>query len=319
MLEELIKTPIGRKSLTGALAALIIVLCLNGTLQSLFDTVFLLKKIEAGNEEFLKTSFEMATKYFAGLSVVKTILAIIGSTQINLVFVKSDIGKLFTSVEQTVNAIWQFFGYSMASITVQMVFLKFIKYFSLKILAPIGAFFMGISIFNLKMLRKLGLLLIGTGLILYVAMPFTIYTSRAMFDDFAMETSIDLDEKIGILKLETSDISQGISTDMDSKDKGKGLFANKLNSVKAFINGSVDIMTTAAVKHLGTLFIMFIVTPLFFYGILYIVYARIRNFIENDDSIPDKVDEYIHNKTAAGFAKIDRGFRKVLNKTTVNK
>ncbi|MES0491663.1 MAG: hypothetical protein ABUK01_16825 [Leptospirales bacterium] len=317
MMEDLIKTPLGRKSLTGAFAALIIILCLNGVLQSTLDTVFFLDKIQAGNDDFLKTSFGMATKYFASLSIVKGILAIISSTQLNLVVVKSDIGKIFISIEQTIDAIWQFFGYSMVSITVQMVLLKFFKYISLKILAPVGAFFIGISIFNLKMLRKLGLLLIATGLILYIAMPFTIYTSRAMFDEFAMDTSMDLDEKIGILKLETNDLSHGITTDVQIKQKG--MFVNKLESFKAAINGSVDIMTTAAIKHLGTLMIMFIVTPLFFYGILYLVYTRVRNYIEGDDAMPDRIDEYIYNKTAAGFGKLDKGVKKVFNKAPPKK
>ena len=257
---------------------LIFLLSITGVLEKTVGNIIMVERVSEQNQQFLKNSLSSAVGHFAVLSLAKGSVSVLSNMDIDIGFMGTGasfpIGKLFSGISDTLDAIWRFFGYSMASITVQIAILKFFKLVSFKILVPIGALFIAVSAIGFRILRKFGAALIIVGFILYVLMPYTVYVGKFLFEESNMESSIVLSEDLGVLNEKASDIDI-VSKRNLSLSGIKGTFED----ISSSLSQSVDVVLSATVKYFSNLIIMFIITPLFFYGVIYISTKKVLAYV----------------------------------------
>jgi len=188
------------------------------------------------------------------------------------------VGKLLEPTVDSVDALWKFFGYSMLSIITQMTLLKFLKMLSVKVLVSLGSILVVVSIFSFPQLRKFGYAFVLVGFILYVLTPYTVFSGKVLFEESNIVASATLSEDIGVLKEKISDI------DIFSKENlsitgAKATFMEMLSAM----SNAFDIVLNGAIKYFSNLIIMFIIVPLFFYGLIYLTIKRILSYLEMND------------------------------------
>ena len=258
---------------------LIFLFSISGVLEKTIGNIILVERVSEQNHQFLKNSLGSAVGHFAVLSLAKGGVSVLSNIDVDVkpvgMGVGIPVGKVFSGLSETLDALWRFFGYSMASVTAQMAILKFFKLVSLKILVPIGALLVAVSAIGFLVLRKFGMALIIVGFILYVLMPYTVYVGKFLFEESNMESSIVLSEDLGVLKEKVSDIDI-----VSKKNLSPSGIKDTFESVSTSLSQSVDVVLSATVKYFSNLIIMFIITPLFFYGVIYITTKKILAYVE---------------------------------------
>ena len=259
--------------------SLIFLFSITGVLEKVVGNVIMVEKISEQNQQFLKRSLGSAVGHFAVLSLTKGGVSVLSNMDIDIGFMGTGasipLGKFLSGISETLDTIWRFFGYSMASITAQMALLKFFKLVSFKIFVSIGALLIAVSVIGFLVLRKFGIALIIIGFILYVLTPYTVYVGKFLFEESNMESSISLSEDMGVLKEKVSDIDI-VSRKNLSFSGIKGTFED----ISSSLSKSVDVVLTATVKYFSNLIIMFIITPIFFYGVIYISTKKVLAYVE---------------------------------------
>ena len=153
-------------------------LSITGAAEKIVGKLIMVERVSQENQKFLKSSLGSAVGHFTLLSLAKGGVEVLSNIQADAkpvgVGVGVPIGKIFSGLSETLDAIWRFFGYSIASITAQMAILKFFKLVSFKILIPIGALLIAVSAIGFIVLRKFGVALMIVGFILYLLMPYTL-------------------------------------------------------------------------------------------------------------------------------------------------
>lgn len=257
---------------------LIFLLSITGVLEKTVGNIIMVERISEQNQEFLKNALESAIGHFTVLTLAKGGVSVISNIDVDAkpvgMGVGIPIGKVFSGLSETLDAIWRFFGYSMASITAQMAILKFFKLVSFKILVPIGALFIAVSALGFRVLRKFGTALIIVGFILYALMPYTVYVGKFLFEESHMESSIVLSEDLGVLKEKVSDIDI-----LSKKNLSPSGIKETFEDIRTSWSQSVDVALSATVKYFSNLIIMFIITPLFFYGVIYISTKKVLAYV----------------------------------------
>ena len=120
---------------------LIFLLSISGVLEKTIGNIIMVERVSEQNHQFLKNSLGSAVEHFAALSLAKGGVSVLSNISVDVkpmgVGVGIPFGKVFSGLSETLDALWRFFGYSMASVTVQMAILKFFKLVSLKNLIPL--------------------------------------------------------------------------------------------------------------------------------------------------------------------------------------
>jgi hypothetical protein len=257
---------------------LIFLFSISGVLEKTIGNIIMVERVSEQNHQFLKNSLGSAVGHFAVLSLAKGGVSVLSNISVDAkpmgVGVGIPFGKIFSGLSETLDALWRFFGYSMASVTAQMAILKFFKLVSLKILIPIGALLVVVSTIGFLALRKFGMALVIVGFILYAVMPYTVYIGKCLFEESNMESSIVLSEDLGVLKEKVSDIDI-----VSKKNLSLSGIKDTLEDMSASLSQSVDVVLSATVKYFSNLIIMFIITPLFFYGVIYISTKKILAYV----------------------------------------
>ena len=238
------------------------VLSLSGFTEIVVGGIVGLDSISQSNEEFLKRSLYSALGHFSALSVVKAGLAAIsGSAPFGIA-----IGKIVSPMGETVNFIWKVFGYSMVSITGQMAILDFFRLISLKVCFSIGALIYAISLNRGECLKRWGKAFMLIGLILYFVMPLSIYTGQIMFEETAQTANEELSLNIEDFKTKMDEVK--IFSIGNLKPKNALKTVTKLGDA---LDKGLDVLIGSLVGYFSNLMIMFVVTPLFFYGVIYLM------------------------------------------------
>jgi len=277
------ESPIFLNGLTFVVFILIFLFSISGLLEKTIGNIILVERVSEQNHQFLKTSLGSAVGHFAVLSLAKGGVSVLSNMEIEIGFMGTGasipFGKLFSGISETLDALWRFFGYSMASITAQMAILKFFKLVSFKILVPVGALLIALSAIGFGVLRKFGVALIIVGFILYVLMPYTVYVGKVLFEESNMESSVVLSEDLGVLKEKVSDIDI-----VSKKNLSRSGIRGTFEDIGSSLSESVDVVLSATVKYFSNLLIMFIITPLFFYGVIYISTKKILGYVGMEET-----------------------------------
>jgi hypothetical protein len=272
---------------------LIFLLSISGIMEKVAGNIIMVERVSELNQQFLKTSLGSAVGHFAVLSLAKGSVSVLANIEVDVkpvgVGVGIPFGKVFSGVSETLDALWRFFGYSMVSITAQMAILKFFNLVTFKIVIPIGALFIAISAIGFQALRRFGAALIIIGFILYVLMPYTVYVGKFLFEQSNMESSVILSEDLGVLKEKVSDIDLLAQKNLTSSG-----IKETLDDISISISQSVDVVLSATVKYFSNLIIMFIITPLFFYGFIYISTKKLLAFVGMEETAAS-VDQGVAN------------------------
>lgn len=299
----------GKKAIILTVSILILILATNNGFEAAFNKLGI-SAIEKQNEQFLESSMQMAMGYFAGLGALKGTLAVLSEIEISIPFIAGiKAGQMLSAVKDTVDQLWQFFGYSMISILSQMTLLKFFKFFSMNILIPLGAILYGAGVFHMKLIRKFGIMMLAGGFLLYLAMPLTIFSSQLIMNNIAMEETVSLNEKIAILDIKTKDIQHS----------NKDFFTKQFESMKENLSGNIDIMTNAAARQIAILFTVFILTPFLFYGLLYVSLKGFQLYLTGNEDAPDRLEEFLIAQTSHGLAKVTGSMQTAVQKITQRK
>ena len=286
------KSPIWQNGIIFIVFLLVFLFSITGVLEKTVGNVIMVERVSELNQQFLKRSLGSAVGHFAVLSLAKGGVSVLSNMEIDIGFMGTGasipFGKLFSGISETLDALWRFFGYSMASITAQMAILKFFNLVSFKIFVPIGALLIAASAIGFLVLRKFGVAVIIVGFILYALMPYTVYVGKILFEESNMESSIVLSEDLGVFKEKVSDIDI-ISKKNLSLSGIRGTFED----ISSSLSQSVDVVLSATVKYFSNMIIMFIITPLFFYGVIYVSTKKILAYVGM---------EYVSERLDSGIA-----------------
>lgn len=298
--DELLASEVAKPLLVFIVSSFIFFISLTNGLEDFLSELLWLDAIGDANNEFLSESLASSLKNFAAVSLAKGIIAYLSSIEFGLEFgfsVKAKFGELLLPLTDLINDIWTFFTYSIASITAQITLLKFFKLFAIKLLVPIGAMATAISSFAFRdVLRKYGTALIVSGLFLYAAMPYTVFAARTIFEETSIAAATEMAEELGVIKIEMEDLRQ--------KD---GFFGSIKERLKLAVTGGVERLTSAVVTYFGKLLVMFVIMPLFFYGLLYIFIKQMLGRIQDkglDSGFDDMLLDF--TKKAAGKLSITK-------------
>ncbi|MDH3976182.1 MAG: hypothetical protein OEV42_18070 [Deltaproteobacteria bacterium] len=293
-LDGLLDSDLAKPVLVFIISAVLFFASITNGLEDFLTELLWLDAVAEANDEFLSESLSSSLKNFGAVSLAKGIVAYLSTIELGLNFgisVKAKFGDLLLPLSDLINNIWTFFGYSIASITGQITLLKFFKLFAIKLLVPIGAVATAISSFAFQgILRKYGTALIISGLFLYAAMPYTVFAAKTIFEEASITATTEMAEELGVIKVEMEDLR-----------REKGFFGSMKERVKLMVTGGVERLTSAVVTYFGKFLVMFIIMPLFFYGLLYIFIKQILNRIQEND-LDSKFDDMLlgFTKKAAG-------------------
>ena len=263
----------------GALA--LFALAIYGVIENTLGDVLRLDKISQVNEQFLEQSLVTAIGHFAALSVVKGGLAAV-SESAPFGFA---VGKIVSSASETVHFIWKLFGYSMVSITGQMAILQFFKLIAIRVIFAAGALVFALSFNVIGVLRRAGLALMIVGLVLYGLMPCSVYVGKVMFEKSNKGANVKLSEDLDEFKDQVTSVEIFTLSNLNPNQTKE-----TISSVGVTLSEGLDVLVHSLVKYFSNLLILFVLTPLFFYGLIYLLIKRSLDAI-GMGQVSVKVDE----------------------------
>jgi hypothetical protein len=263
----------------GALA--LFALAIYGVMENTLGGILRIEKISKANEQFLEKSLVTAMGHFAALSIAKGGLAAV-SESAPFGFA---VGKTVSSASETIHFIWKLFGYSMVSITGQMAILQFFSLIAIKVIFAAGALVFTLSFNVIGVLRRAGLALMIVGLVLYGLMPCSIYVGKVMFEKNSKATNEKFSEDLEAFKDQVANVEIFTLSNLNP-DQTK----ETISSVGNTLSEGLDVLIHSLVKYFSNLLIMFVLTPLFFYGLIYLLVMKSLNSI-GMGRVSVKVDE----------------------------
>ena len=263
----------------GALA--LFALAIYGVIGNTLGDFLRLDKISQANEKFLEKSLVTSMGHFAALSVAKGGLAAVAESA-PFGFA---VGKTVSSVSETVHFIWKLFGYSMVSITGQMAILQFFRLIAIKVIFAAGALVFTLSFNVIGVLRRAGLALMVVGLVLYGLMPCSVYVGKVMFEKSNKANNEKLSDDLEGFKEQVANVEVFTLSNL-RPDQAK----ETISSVGTTLSEGLDVLIHSLVKYFSNILIMFVMTPLFFYGLIYLLVKKSLDSI-GMGGVSVKVDE----------------------------
>jgi len=237
------------------------IFALTGLLGNRFGQFIGIEKILTESMLFLKESLIISLQHFASLSVIKGLTAAISdSTVFGLAA-----GKIISPISSSVDWIWKLFGVSICSITCQMAILNFSTIVSkyIFIAGTLSLMFNFVDVF-----RRIGICLMLVGVIFYVAMPCSIYAGKLMFEKNSQVVNRMLSKDLEQFKNQVDDVNV-FSLSLFSKPR------KTLNDIVLSLSQKLDELIHSFIRYFSNLLIMFVITPLFFYSIVYLLIKRV--------------------------------------------
>jgi hypothetical protein len=263
--------------LKAIIALCLFFLAINGVLEKSISPVLRIDSVIEADQEFLKKCMSSSIKHFAVLSAAKGgLYAIRDST-----FLGIALGKVVTPVSETVNFLWKIFGLSMISITLQLSLLKFFQLISLKICFSSGAIIYAVSFGYVEILKRIGAALMISGLVLYILIPYSVYTSKILFEKNSEAVNEQVSRDLRNFKDQVDDVKLF---------SFRNLWPGAFGRIKNSLSKGLDIVFASLSKYFINLLIMFVITPVFFYSIIYFVIRKLLDCIGAQPVIV-KIDE----------------------------
>ena len=259
------------------LALCLFFLAVNGVLEKSISPLLRIDQVIEADQEFLKKSMVSSVKHFIVLSTCKGGLAAIRDST----FLGIALGKVVTPFSETVNFLWKIFALSMISITFQLSLLKFFNLISLNILFSSGAIIYAVSFGYIEILKRIGAALMISGLVLYILVPYSVYTSKILFEKNSEAVNVQLNKDLRTFKQGVDDIKLF---------SFRNFLPGNARRIKASLSKKLNIVFASLSKYFINLLIMFIVTPVFFYSIIYFVIRKILDCVGAQHVIV-KIDE----------------------------
>lgn len=239
-------------------------LAINGFVENKFGQFIGIEKILTESMLFLKESLLISLQHFASLSVIKGLTAAISdSTVFGLAA-----GKLISPISSSVDWIWKLFGISIFSISCQMAILNFSTIVSkyIFIAGTLSLMFNFVDIF-----KRIGICLMLVGVIFYVAIPSSIFAGKLMWQENSQVVNRMLTNDLEEFKNQIDDVKIFSLSNFKLFSKPKAT----LNDIGASLSQKLDKLIHSLIKYFSNLLIMFVLTPLFFYSIVYLLIKRV--------------------------------------------
>ena len=131
----------------------------------------------------------------------------------------------------------------------------------------------------------MGVSLMVMGVILYAVVPYSIYVGRVLFEKNDTTANQMLSESLEAFKDQVSCVK--LAT-VGKRDPSEGKKA--IHIIIATLSEGLDSLIHSLVRYLCNLVIMFLITPLFFYGLIYLLMKKSLDYI-GMSSVSIKVDE----------------------------
>ncbi|MFC1591381.1 hypothetical protein ACFL43_02535 [Thermodesulfobacteriota bacterium] len=254
-----------------------------GVIENQIGSLIEINQVIESDFTFLKQSLASAMKHFVTLGAVKGALAVINHSEPFGIA----IGKIISPVAESVDFLWRMISWSMISITAQMALLKFFQSVGIKVCFAGGAAAYVLSLDIIDCLKKTGVALMAVGLTLYVLMPYSIYISRVMFEKNSVTANRQLAQSIEGFRARVNQV------ELFSLKNLRPKYARKTaEQIRVSLSKGLDVLITAVVKYLVNLATMFVITPVFFYGLVYLVIRKSLDCIGVPQVIV-KLDEQI--------------------------
>jgi len=263
--------------LKAIIALCLFFLAINGVLEKSISPVLRMEHVISEDQKFLKKCMSSSIKHFAVLSGIKGCLYVIRDST----FFGFAPGKFLVPACETVNFFWQVFAVSMLSITFQLSLLKFFQLISLKICFSVGSIIYAASFGYIEILKRIGTALMISGLVLYILIPYSVYTSQLLFEKNSEAVNEQVSRDLTNFKDQVDDVKL-----FSFRNLWPGTFGRIKNSL---LKG-LDIVFESLSKYFINLLIMFVITPVFFFSILYFVIRKVLDCIGMQPVIV-KIDE----------------------------
>ena len=256
---------------------------MSGILGQVLDYSIGIGQVISADQEFLKNSLVSALGHFSALSVIKGVLFAINDSA----FLGIAVGKIVSPFAETVHFLWKIFGYSMISITAQMGLLSFFKIIGLQVCFTAGAVLYVLSLGAVDLLKRIGIALMIIGLLFYCLMPYSIYFSKVMFEKSAQETNRQLEDSL----IQFQNKAQQIEV-FSFKNLWPATAKRTAANIQATLSSGIDTIIKAMIGYFTIIIIMFVITPLFFYGLAYLIIKKTLDCI-GVPQLTVKIDETI--------------------------
>lgn len=251
----------GFRNLVLALCGLVLfLLSMNGVIENSIGRLLRIEKVSESSQEFLEKSLVTAMGHFTALSAIKGGLYVIRDTSIFGV----SVGKIVSPLSDTIHFIWKLFGWAMLIIVGQMALLNFFRIVGIRVFFASGALVFALSFNSIEFLKDLGISLMIVGFIFYSFMPFSIYMGKVMFEKNAESANKALEKDLEEVKDKVSGIKL-----LTFKNLRPSRIKEAFFNIGGGLSEGVNILVRNLVRYLGNLMIMFVITPLFFYGVIY--------------------------------------------------
>jgi hypothetical protein len=272
----------GVRNLVLVLCGLVLfLLSMNGVIENSIGKVLRIERVSESSQEFLEKSLITAMGHFAGLSTIKSGLYVIRDTSILGV----SVGKIVSPLSDTIHFIWKLFGWAMLIIIGQMALLNFFRIVGIRVFFAAGALVFALSFNSIEFLRDLGISLMIIGFIFYSLMPFSVYMGKVMFEKSAEAANETLEKNLEEVKDKVSGIKLLTFKNLRPSRMKEAFF-----NIGGGLSEGLNILIKSLMVYLGNLMIMFVITPLFFYGMVYCLIKRVLSCI-GMSRISMKVDE----------------------------
>ena len=248
---------------------LLFFLSINGILEKQIGPLVRIDHVVEADQIFLKNCMASSIKHFATFSAIKGSLAAIRDSTIFGIA----LGKIVVPISESVNIIWKFFGLAMLSITLQLSLLKFFQLISFKILFTIGSICYVISCGYIEILKRFAITFMVSSLVLYVMVPYSIYTIKIIFEKNSETVTEELAHDLQSFKEKVDDVNL-----LSFKNLWPGYAKKEIKRIKISLSKGMDVVISSLLKYLNNLLLMFFLLPLFFYGVIYFV---IRKLLES--------------------------------------
>jgi hypothetical protein len=264
-------------------AAILFYFSLSGALENKICQVVPVQQVVQADQDYLKQSLKSAGAHFAILSGLKASLAMINYSEIFGIAV----GRIVDPFKAVIDTIWLAFALCMVSMTVQMGLLTFFQIIGIRVIFTVGTaiYFLSLGIFDL--LRKIGVACMLTGLILFIGMPYNIYMSKIIFEKSSIAASENLEQSLNDFRSRVNKVKL-----FSIKNLWPNQARKTAEQIRKSLSAGLSLVISAMIKYFTHVFLMFLVSPLLFFGFLWLIIKRLLNCI-GAPTVVVKLDEKI--------------------------
>jgi len=222
------------------------------------------------------------------MEVAQTVELEPGAATIKIGSVK--IGQILEPYMHIVDDIWDFLVFSTYLVIAQVAALKLISLISIKFFLGLGVLFCAIQYNRNTVFGKIGLTLIFLFVMTYVFYPLTIGMAAKTYEQYQVETSIQLSENLGVLKEQASDIDLSIRH-----------LKNSIKSIPEILGQGLRTAWDATWGLVVGLILMFVMLPLLTLGTMYLIGRQAMLYLDMPE-VAGKMDaagSHILNKVGS--------------------